>query len=187
MRSVILILIISTAFFLLNNRRSQPEWLLTTSLTQATFTDNTLSGHPAGIMMWSERPDRLLKEIDVDQLLSMFHPGGTFYIDPPNAVISNAGKVAFVELTDCRGDWQQLNFTYKVMGRLQPDQAIFNSDSAKHVVLTIDNVKTLSFPSLPSELHDDLRNITNFCDGNIKFNTTAVWQTKILKAVMDTC
>lgn len=115
-------------------------WTLTMSLTNVTLTDNEISSVASGILAWSSRPWRMFTALNHSILPPMFQPGGTYYHDHPNAMISTANRVYIVELTDCRGDANNLTFTYKPIGNVQHGLATFESEVSKNAMLTIDSV-----------------------------------------------
>jgi hypothetical protein len=121
----------------------QPSWLLTVSLTHTELTGTTIKGVASGVLAWADRPNRITRHLKVSKLLEMFKPGGTFHTDPPNAVISSAGRVYIVELTGCTGSKDGLCFNYRSIDHIPPDLPSLESDVSKHCVITIDNCEPL--------------------------------------------
>jgi hypothetical protein len=116
---------------------NKPKWLLTISLTQAELTGTTIKGIASGVLAWADRPNRMTRHLKVSALLEMFGPDGTFHADPPNAVISSAGRVYIVELTGCNGSKEGLTFSYRPIDHIPPDLQTLESDVSKHCVMTI--------------------------------------------------
>ena len=92
------------------------------------------------VIMFSDRPNRIVKTITADQLQAMWKVGkNSFQEDPPNAVLSASGHLPeIIELTDMVVSQQgQVSYHFTMTANQAVKPSALGS-TIQNVVLTID-------------------------------------------------
>jgi hypothetical protein len=145
---------------------SGPTWLATQTATNATSNNGTLILETQeDVFVFSDRPDRLWKHVNLLNFTALWSPNGTFNEDAPNAVLtwkSNNGSMAIAEVILTNAMWNNAT------GFIEYDYTFVTGDSLPP------NISDVSlFIAGDSTAFPDLNNKFQFDDRDAADDLTA--------------